>query len=398
MRIGVNCYNLIAQNGGITQYFHNLFEELLSHDSRNDYVFFWFRHNGDELDRLTCDRWREAAILLERQGEIRGRLSGLDLYFCPLNALYPRPLPIPTVVTLADIQEAFYPQNFTADHLYSRDRHFVGSTKMADCVITHSEFTKQTLMQKHDLPAEKIAVVPHCSAPIFASGDPASCKQSLPGDFILYPANLWNHKNHDRLLQAIAILQAEHGLAINLVLTGFPTPTGYPVQDKAREYGIASLVHVLGHITASELNGAYRGARMLVYPSYFEGFGIPLIEAMAAGCPIAAANATSIPEVVGDAAVLFDPMSPSGIANAIAKLWRDPELRRVMAERGRRRSELFSPANMAKLHLHAFDQAVGAYSLPRHLWRTVYQPYHMAWAEYRRIGRTLKSRHARIAE
>lgn len=398
MLIGVNCYNLIAQNGGITQYFHNLFAELLPNDNRNDYVFFWFPHNGDELGRLTCDRWRDRAILLERQGEIRGHLSGLDLYFCPLNALYPRPLPIPTVVTLADIQEAFYPENFTADLLYSRDRHFVGSTKMADRVITHSEFTKRTLMQKHHLPADRIAVVPHCSAPIFASGDLALCKQPLPRDFILYPANLWTHKNHDRLLQAIAILQAEHGLAINLVLTGFATPTGYPVQDKAREYGVASLVHVLGHITASELNGAYRRARMLVYPSYFEGFGIPLIEAMAAGCPIAAANSTSIPEVVGDAAIMFDPMSPSDIANAIAKLWRDPELRRTMAERGRRRTELFSPAKMAKLHLRAFDQAAKAYTMSRYIWRTLYQPYHIAWTEYRRMERSIRSRRAPVAK
>jgi glycosyltransferase involved in cell wall biosynthesis len=398
MRIGVNCYNLIPQNGGITQYFHNLFGELLPNDRRNEYVFFWFPHNGTELDRLTSERWRDNAILLERQGDIRGRLSGLDIYFCPLNALYPRPLPLPTVVTIADIQETFYPENFTAEVLYSRDRHFVGSTKMADCVITHSEFTKQTLIQKHRLPSDKIAVVPHCSDPIFAADDAASCNQPLPSDFILYPANFWNHKNHDRLLQALGILRSEHGLAIDLALTGFPVPNGSPVQDKAREYGVEALVHVLGYTTAAELSGAYRRARMLVFPSYFEGFGLPLIEAMAAGCPIAAADATSIPEVVGDAAVLFDPMSPPSIADAIARLWRNPDLRRALAERGRRRNALFSPAKMAELHLRAFDQAAGAYTVPRHVWRTVYQPCHMAWAECRRIQRALRSRRARIAK
>ena len=345
-----------------------------------------------ELARLSPDRWREHAILLESQTEIRNRLAGLDLYFCPLNALNPKPVPLPSVVTIADIQEAFYPENFTAEALYSRDRHLVGSTRLADCVLTHSEFTKRTLMQKHGLPPDKIVVVHHCANPIFSSS--AATKgpaRPLPDDFILYPANFWRHKNHDRLLKALRVLRDEHGQTIDLVLTGFPAPNGCPVEMKAREHGVGEQVHILGHIPTEDLADLYCRARILVFPSCFEGFGIPLLEAMACGCPVAAANVTSIPEVVGDAAVLFDPESPAAIAHAVGQLWRDQDLRRLMSERGKRRAAAFSLDGMAQLHLRAFDQAVNAYTRPRYVWRAlVYRPYHMARAECRRFGRFIR--------
>jgi glycosyltransferase involved in cell wall biosynthesis len=391
MRIGVNCYNLVPQNGGITRYFHNLFEELLRDDGRNDYVFFHFSHNAGELARLGGDRWRAGAVQLDRQSDIRAHFADIDLYFCPLNALHPRPAPIPAVVTIADIQHAFHPENFSADALHARDRHLVGSTHMADCVITHSQFTKRTLIDKHRLSPQKIVVAHHCASSVFSA--PAAARSSalpagLPDDFILYPANFWKHKNHERLLEALRILRDERGIAVDLVLTGFPVPDGSPVELVASRLGVAPMVHRLGHVSEEQLGRLYRRARMLVFPSCFEGFGIPLLEAMVCGCPIAAADAAAIPEVVGDAALLFDPASPAAIADAIARMWSDADLRRAMAERGRVRAEMFSRRRMTDLHLAAFEQAVGAFSRGRYVWRTWgYQPYHEAWAAFRRIRR-----------
>jgi glycosyltransferase involved in cell wall biosynthesis len=394
MRIGVNCYNLVAANGGIAHYFHLLFAELLANDKENDYVFFWFSHNADELNRLASNRWRENAILLDDQRSIRSHLGGLDLFFCPLNALYPRPVAVPSVVTIADIQEAFLPQLFTPAILYSRDRHTVGSTHMADCVITISEFSKQTLLEKHRLPEQKIVVSHHCADSIFYDGNRTlpSLSQPLPDDFVLYPANFWQHKNHEGLLQALRILRQEEGLAIDAVLTGFAVPNGYPLAAKAAEYGVASQVHVLGHVSVGELARLYRTARMLVFPSRFEGFGIPLLEAMASGCPVAAADVASIPEVTGDAALLFDPEQPRAIADAIAKLWRDEGLRDAMAMRGRERAKAFSPARMAQAHLAAFDRAVNTYSASRYFFNAwSYRPRHAVWAEARRARRFISA-------
>jgi glycosyltransferase involved in cell wall biosynthesis len=393
MRIGVNCYNLVPQNGGITQYFHTLFQELLSSDDRNEYVFFWFEQNAEELARLARDRWRARAVRLERQGDIRAHFPAIDLYFCPLNALHPRPAPVPAVVAIADIQDAFHPENFTADVLHARDRHLVGSSHMADCVITHSHFTRQTLVDEHRLSPGKIVVVHHCPGRIFsapAAARPAGLPAGLPGEFILYPANFWKHKNHERLLEALRVLREQRGLAVDLVLTGLPVPNGNPVELLAGRLGVAAQVHPLGHVAAEDLRWLYGRARMLVFPSCFEGFGIPLLEAMVCGCPVAAADATAIPEVVGEAALLFDPGSPTAIAEAIARLWSDADLRRELAARGRRRAESFSRRRMMELHLAAFEQAVGAFSRGRYVWRAWgYRPYQEARAAVRRAGRFL---------
>jgi len=399
MRIGVNCYNLVKASGGIAHYFHLLFAELLANDKKNDYVFFCFSHNADELARLPSKRWRERAVFLEDQRSIRPHLGALDLFFCPLNALYPRPVAVPSVVTIADIQEAFLPELFTPAVLYSRDRHTVGSTHMADCVITISEFTKHTLIEKHRLPEQKIVVSHHCADPVFydESRTLPSLSQPLPRDFVLYPANFWKHKNHEGLLQALRILRDDEGLAIDAVLTGLSMPNGYPLAAKAAEYGVDSQIHILGHVSVEELADLYRRARMLVFPSRFEGFGIPLLEAMASGCPVAAANVASIPEVTGDSALLFDPEQPRAIADAIAKLWCDKELRHNMALRGRKRAKAFSPARMAQAHLAAFDRAVNTYSASQYLFNAwSFRPRHAVWAEARRarrfISRAAKAR------
>jgi glycosyltransferase involved in cell wall biosynthesis len=392
MRIGVNCYNLILQNGGIIQYFRSLFNELLTRDTANEYVFFWYPHNAEELGRLSSERWREHAVFLNNQRSVRRHLNKLDLYFCPLNALHPRPLPVPSVVTIADIQEAFHPELFTADILYSRDRHIASSAYMADRVITHSEFTKRTLVDKYRLPEERVLVAHHFANPIFYAPHSALRGSSLllPDAFVLFPANFWKHKNHDGLFQALRILRDDHKMHIDVVLTGFQMPNGYPVESKAIEYGISSSIHVLGHVQIEELANLYRRARMLVFPSRFEGFGIPLVEAMASGCPIAAANVTSIPEITGNAAILFDPASPRSIADAIATLWCDASLRREMSVRGRRRGDFFSSASTVKVHLSAFDQAIRTYSERRYIWNAwCYRPYHEARAVVRRAHRTL---------
>ena len=398
MRIGVNCFLLQPHIGGLKQYFLTLFRELLANDADNEYVFFWFPHNADELEKLGKDRWRGHAIQLQDQREVRLHLDKIDLYFCPFSVLYPRPLPIPTVMTLVDIQEVYYPEFFTLEDRYNRDLYFASSTRIADRVLTISEFSKQSLLQHHHLSHEKVFVA-YLSADqryYHAAEIAQAPAHGLPQDFIFYPANFWKHKNHDRLLQALRILHDEQQLRLNVVFTGFEQSNGYPLSEKIREYGLEAQAHMLGYVTVEEIAYLYQQARMLVFPSLFEGFGIPLVEAMAAGCPVVAANDTSIPEVVGDAAELFDPASPSDIANAIARVWRDDALRGEMIARGQRRAKDFSAAQTAQAHKLAFIQAARAYSFSRYLWnRWVYRYYHriqveLRWHHYRQTNLLLE--------
>lgn len=386
MRIGVNCYMLQPQLGGLKQYFLTLFRELLERDGENQYVFFWYRHNAKELEELGTERWRRDAVLLEDQRQVLAHLDKIDLYFCPLTALYPRPVPRPTVMTLVDIQEVFYPEFFTPADRYLRELHFPGSTRMADRVITISEFSRRTIIEHHRLPAERVAVVYLCADDRYGRSAAVARPPAgpLPPRFVFYPANPWKHKNHDVLLRALRLLRDERGRRVDLVLTGFSQDASSPVEALAKEYDVSDQVHALGYLPVEELAYLYRRADMLVFPSLFEGFGIPLVEAMAAGCPVIAARATSIPEVAGDAAELFDPASPAALAAAMERVLDDQPWRETLRARGYCRALEFSAARMAEDHRAIFRAAIQAYSARTFLWRRwVVGYWHRAQLEWR---------------
>jgi glycosyltransferase involved in cell wall biosynthesis len=379
MRIGVNCLPLQASVGGVKQYFLTLFDCLLENDSQNDYIFFYLQENLPEMEKLRSKRWRFNAKLLTSQDRIAGHLTELDLYFCPFNTLWPRPVSLPSVVTLADIQEAYYPEFFAPEDLYKRARDYQASTRAADRVITVSEFSKHSIALHHRLRPSKIVVAYHCADPFFRdeSLNPTPLDIPVPfRRFILYPANRWLHKNHDGLLRALRILK-ERGESVNAVFTGLDVHGGYPLEAKAIEYGLSGCVYLAGYVSTSQLAGLYRTAEMTVFPSLFEGFGIPPLEAMAAGCPLAVATSASLPEVCQDAAIYFDPTNPELIAQAIMKLRASTELRERLVQRGKLRAKSFSPEAMAAAHLRAFEEAAASYSAIRRGWqRYVYQPYH----------------------
>ena len=380
----MNCFLLRAHIGGLKQYFLTLFNELLQHDAENEYVFFWFAHNEEELNRLETERWKVNAILLRDQSEIAEYRHRMDLYFCPFGSLYPRPLPLPTVVMLADIQEVFCPGFFTAADRYIHDLHSPSSTQMADRVVTLSNFSKATIVKHHRLPDEKVIVVhlsaENCYYHTDKIGRPVT--QPLPEEFIFYPANFWKHKNHESLLQALSFLQKARNLSIPVVFTGFEQANGYPLSEKIQEYGLAR-AHILGYVSREKMAYLYSRAHMLVFPSLFEGFGIPLVEAMASGCPVVASNATSIPEVMGDAGLLFDPTCPRAIADAVEKVWCDAALRHKMVSSGKRRAKSFSSAHVAEAHQAVFAEARDAYSYANFLRRRwILQPYHRVCVEW----------------
>ena len=385
MRIGVHCFPLGADIGGMKQYFLSLFGELLEHDRENEYVFFYNPKNVPELSALPS-RWRENAVELGRASRIKGRLKGLDLYFSPLVLLTPRPLPLPTVITIPDNQEVFFPEFFSAQQKFIREWHYRGSVRMADRVITISEFSKAALVEHYQAAPDKISVAPLCPDSRFYRAAEIAQRPTvvLPeGRFLFYPANRWHHKNHDTLLRALQLL-ARKGLKLNLVVTGHDVEGGYPVLQKTAEYGVTRQIFPAGYVTVEELAWLYRNARLMVFPSLFEGFGLPLVEAMAAECPILAACAGSMPEVGADAVEYFDPHSASETATAIERVWTRPELRQALVQRGRERVAQFSPARLAEVHLQAFHEARRAYRPLRYTWNALWRQHYDAWAAARK--------------
>jgi glycosyltransferase involved in cell wall biosynthesis len=168
-------------------------------------------------------------------------------------------------------------------------------------------------------------------------------KFRIEAPYLLYTARLEHPgKNHVRLLQAFARIKRESGLPHRLVCAGSPWYGAEAIYGSARELGIERDVHFPGFVHNSDLPALYAGADLFVFPSLFEGFGIPLLEAMASGTPVCASNVSSIPEVVQDAGLLFDPSDPDEIGRAISMILRDDDLAARLVRRGLARSRLFS--------------------------------------------------------
>ena len=379
MRVGVNALHLGPAIGGLRQYLECLLPALLQ--ARPDWRVSVFHSSANAAD-VAAAAPGSPRLALRRVGQardVRRLAESLDLYFCPFGILDPRPLPLPSVVTLVDVQERHLPGLFSPAALWNRALHFEGSTRQADAVVTLSEFSRASIARHHGIPRERIHVAPLSPDPrlLQAPEPPAAFTRALPGTFFLYPANHWRHKNHALLLRALRRLLDAGGAEVHLVLTGFEQPDGFALAPAVRELGLEPRVRMLGFVGRSELAQLYRRALALVFPSRFEGFGLPLAEAMALGCPIAAADAAAVPEVVGDAALLFGPEDVAGCAEAMGRLLGDAGLRQGLARRGRERARLYTPERTAAAHVEAFEAARRRFAFPDYLRRRLLgEPWH----------------------
>jgi len=282
----------------------------------------------------------------------------------PKTVIYPLSVQTPCVLTFFDLQQEYYPEFFTQRELRSRAQTYRASTEKARRLIVPSIYTQQTLIEKYGTPLDKMTCIPVGISQAFRRAQPADVERvrrsyGLPDEFVFYPANPWPHKNHARLMAALRIYRDTWGGCPHLVLTGRLSDETRDFVSLAVAAGIQDAVHDLGFVAPEALPGLYTAARLMVCPSLFEGFGIPLVEAMACGCPIAAANATAIPECVGKAAILFDPFDPHAIAHAIRQLWTDPELRDSLVQRGYDRAEQYRWDHIVPRIIRVYEQTAG---------------------------------------
>ena len=278
-----------------------------------------------------------------RRRGIRRRMAGVDVVHFPFTA----PVPWPTrdtvvAVSLLDVQHLDLPHMFSrAERLYRR-RYYDHAARTAHAVVTISGFAKQSIVDRLGIDPDRITVA-HLGV------EPGDFEPNL-GDrerFLFYPARGWAHKNHARLIEAVRLIRADHP-DLRLVLTGGGLDTLPAVPD---------WIEVRGLVPRAELRELYRRAACLVFPSLYEGFGLPPLEAMASGCPVAASDAGSLPEICGDAAVLFDATEPAAIAAGVtAAMERAVELQR----RGLERVRSFTWAGCAAAHEDAYLSAAAA--------------------------------------
>ena len=369
MKIGVNLFNLTTDSGGVSQYVLTLLQHWPRVFPHDRFVLFCFAHNADLLAAVPAEHERR---LFVTQDEIAGSLVGIDLYFCPFNALYPRPLPLPTVVTLVDVQERFFPDFFSREALRLRFHHYDWSVVMADRVITISDFSRSSLVRLLGAAPERTDRIHLCAAELPTEGaKPAAWPDGNCDPFLLYPANFWPHKNHAALLTALARLRTER-LCVSAVFTGSLLGREAEWSAQVESAGVRDHVRHLGLVSRAELVWLYRQARLLCFPSLFEGFGIPLVEAMRMGTPIVCAATTSLPEIAGPAARYFDPNRPEEIARVVAHLWNDANGRARLATQGRIRGRRFTAERLVREHRTSFLRALRFYSPARHAQRVAW--------------------------
>jgi glycosyltransferase involved in cell wall biosynthesis len=261
--------------------------------------------------------------------------------------LLPRRMRCHSVVTVHDFQYHYYPEYFGALRRIYLQHTVPRSMRQADAVLCVSKFTKRNAMELYGIPQEKLVVIHEAGLWLdeqatAVDGSIVKGKFGLGGPFLLSAGSSMPHKNLGRLIEAFGSIL--HRIPHNLVIVGEPFGHESAISKAIERFanGHRHRILVTGFVDRADLLGLYRCADAFVFPSLFEGFGIPALEAMGCGCPVVASRATSLPEIVGTAGEFFNPGDVDDIANALLRVCSDTTLRESLRARGFARATEFS--------------------------------------------------------
>lgn len=284
------------------------------------------------------------------------------MHFTTQNGFLTR---VPSIYQPHDLQHLHLPQFFSRRDHFIREATYRAFCEQAQMVAVMTSWGKQDIVKRYDLPGEKVKVVPWAPVlPIYPRprpGDYSLVKRKfhLPDAFIFYPAQTWPHKNHVQLLEALAILRDRHSIVAPLICSGQTNGHFREILRQARRLGLIDQVRFLGFVIPSEMQCLYQLCRCVVFPSRFEGCGMPILEAFFSGIPVAGSDIGPIREQAEGAALLFDPDSTEEIAESIARLWCDDDLRRTLVENGRRKIAFVSWERTARIFRAHYRQIAG---------------------------------------
>lgn len=367
MRIGIDARIVYYSAAGLGRYVSGLLGGLASIDQENEYTVYRSRKDQQacqlppnfKLRRLwtpSHHAWEQASLPLELA------LSRMDVLHSP-DFIPPWRRSYRSVITVHDLAFVRYPQFLTPDarRYYSQIGRAVNS---ADLIIAVSQSTRNDLVEMLGVPQGKVRVVYEAPSPQFrpleadAAGAPDSVR-ALPRPFLLFVGTLEPRKNLPTLLRAMARIKAERRAPVpRLVVAG---GKGWLYQEALDLIGHLDLGHdvvLFGPTTPQELLWLYNRAEMMVLPSFYEGFGLPVVEAMACGTPVVCSRASSLPEVAGTAALLVDPLDVDGLAGAICRVLDDRELRDSMRRAGMAQASRFDWPSTARATLAVYREAV----------------------------------------
>ena len=284
-----------------------------------------------------------------------------------VTSIPPLVSPVPFVMTLHDMGHRVMPDMYPPRIRWRLDRTITSGLRRARRIVCISEATRRDLLDHHpEVSEDRIDVIgegslldPRPAAP--AADGAVRARYGLRDGYFHYVGRLHVRKNLVRLIDAFAALPADVRAAHPLVLTGREMYGEGEVAARIAHHGLGDLVRMTGHVPDADLPALMRGALAFVYPSLFEGFGLPPLEAMALGVPVIVSDAHSLPEVVGDAGLQVDATEAASLAGAMLRLAGDPALRETLSARGRARAERFTWSRtadrMARTYMRALDSA-----------------------------------------
>lgn len=371
MIIGVEGRTLQGERYGVARYLMNLLREMVALEADNRFILYTsgpveplgFSSPRLEVKTITMRPsllWRHVRLPLAM------RRDGVDLHFSPSYFL-PLLKLCPAVVVVHDITFKVHPEWFAMDRRFRFDDLFWRKVAGAERIITVSEHSKGDIVRVLGVEPERITVIAEAADSLFRPVEDAERlagareRFGLGEGFLFTAGSIHTRRNLERLIEAVSLASRASGKQLELLILGVPAPFSPPVDisGTARRCGMQGRVRHVDYVSEEDLLLLYNACGLFVYPSLYEGFGLPVIEAMACGTPVACSSTTSIPEVAGDAAVYFDPENVEEMADAIRRVTVDAPLGEKLSRAGMERAATFSWRRAAEKTAAVFKEAAG---------------------------------------
>lgn len=368
MRIGIDARLAYHRQAGISWYTIRLIQALAKIDNENEYVLLQHRRQLEPL--VSAPNFRCATLYAPAHHRfeqwplsLETRRLGLDLLHSP-DFIPPLHNKVPSVITVHDLGFHLYPNFVTAD-----SARYYGQTELAvrraNRIIAVSQSTRHDLVRLLGAPEDKINVIYEAADPLFcplerveATAHLQSVGLTAPDQFLLFVGTIEPRKNLGALLRAYHVLRQVYNVDLPLLLVGASGWLANDIHELVQELGLNDHVRFLGQVSGNEaLRSLYNLATLLVHPAHYEGFGLTPLEAMACGTPVVCSDAGSLPEVVGDAALLVPPDDVEAWAVAMHRLLADGDLHARLRQRGLTRVNMFSWEKAARETLETYRQA-----------------------------------------
>ena len=371
VRIGLNLLHVRPEVGGGWQYIEAIVELLQGSDSGNEYVAYCNPISQRMVSRAGNITVRVARGIGTNQLariayenttlQYHAWKDRLDLmhWFANTRAILTA---VPSAVTVHDLLA------FEQEDAYGAFRRLYArvmiplSARKAEALLPISSSTSSALQRLFGVPSDKMFVIHYPLMEKWARASEERCvafreRYRLPRQFWVYVAHFYPHKNHRALIEAYARVKASSAGAWPLVLRGDERPGGVSVKELAAEFGVADSLICLPPLDSDEMPLLYSSAAALVFPSMFEGLGIPLVEALACGCPAIASQIPTAIELAGDSVMLFDLANPQALTNAMLAFQQDPEVLRYYSVKGAERAFLYRPDVVAQKLMASYRHA-----------------------------------------